>query len=34
MSVINKINDIREGWRHPNLRIRGILVTKLSKSRF
>ncbi len=29
MSVINKINDIREGWRHPNLRIRGILVTKL-----
>lgn len=29
MSVIGKINDIREGWRHPNLRIRGILVTKL-----
>lgn len=29
MSVIGKINDIREGWRHPNLRISGILVTKL-----
>jgi len=29
LSVINKINDIREGWRHPDLRIRGILVTKL-----
>lgn len=29
MSVINKINEVREGWRHPNLHIRGILVTKL-----
>jgi chromosome partitioning protein len=29
MSVIGKINDIREGWRHPQLRISGILVTKL-----
>jgi chromosome partitioning protein len=29
MSVIGKINDVREGWRHPNLRISGILVTKL-----
>jgi chromosome partitioning protein len=29
MSVISKINDIREGWRHPNLRISGILVTKM-----
>jgi chromosome partitioning protein len=29
MSVIAKINDIREGWRHPNLRIGGILVTKM-----
>jgi chromosome partitioning protein len=29
MSVINKINEVREGWRHPNLRISGILVTKL-----
>jgi len=28
MSVIGKINDIREGWRHPDLRISGILVTK------
>lgn len=31
MSVIGKINDIREGWRHPNLRISGILVTKMDK---
>lgn len=29
MSVINKINEVREGWRHPNLHIHGILVTKL-----
>ncbi len=29
MSVINKINEVREGWRHPNLHISGILVTKL-----
>jgi cellulose biosynthesis protein BcsQ len=29
MSVINKINEIRDGWRHPNLRISGILVTKM-----
>jgi chromosome partitioning protein len=29
MSVINKINEVRDGWRHPNLRISGILVTKL-----
>jgi chromosome partitioning protein len=29
MSVIEKINEIREGWRHPNLRISGILVTKM-----
>jgi len=29
MSVINKINEVREGWRHPNLRVSGILVTKL-----
>jgi chromosome partitioning protein len=29
LSVINKINDIREGWRHPNLRVSGILVTKM-----
>jgi chromosome partitioning protein len=29
LSVVNKINDIREGWRHPNLHVRGILVTKM-----
>jgi chromosome partitioning protein len=29
MSVVSKINDIREGWRHPALRISGILVTKM-----
>ena len=29
MSVISKINEIREGWRHPNLHISGILVTKM-----
>lgn len=31
MSVMSKINDIREGWRHPNLRVSGILVTKMDK---
>ncbi len=29
MSVIKKINDIRDGWRHPNLQVSGILVTKM-----
>ncbi len=29
MSVIGKINEVREGWRHPELRISGILVTKM-----
>jgi chromosome partitioning protein len=29
LSVLNKINDIREGWRHPNLPVSGILVTKM-----
>jgi chromosome partitioning protein len=29
MSVLTKINEIREGWRHPNLRVSGILVTKM-----
>ncbi len=29
MSVMSKINDIREGWRHPDLHVRGILVTKM-----
>ncbi|MCS7069955.1 MAG: ParA family protein [Anaerolinea sp.] len=28
-SVVQKINDIREGWRHPNLRVSGLLVTKM-----
>jgi cellulose biosynthesis protein BcsQ len=30
MSVIRKINDVRDGWRHPNLRISGLLVTKMN----
>lgn len=29
LSVINKIMEIREGWRQPNLRVSGILVTKM-----
>ncbi len=29
LSVISKINDIREGWRHPHLHVSGILVTKM-----
>jgi chromosome partitioning protein len=29
LSVHNKINDIREGWRHPRLHVSGILVTKM-----
>jgi chromosome partitioning protein len=29
MNVMSKINDIREGWRHPNLKISGLLVTKM-----
>src|SRR5512133_2036086 len=29
LSVVNKINDIREGWRHPDLHVNGILVTKM-----
>ncbi|MEQ8673836.1 MAG: ParA family protein [Aggregatilineales bacterium] len=29
LSVINKINDIRDGWRHPNLHVSGIIVTKM-----
>jgi chromosome partitioning protein len=29
MSVLGKINEIREGWRHPTLRVSGSLVTKL-----
>ncbi|MCI0709642.1 MAG: ParA family protein [Chloroflexi bacterium] len=30
-SVINKINDIREGWRHQALQVNGIIVTKMDK---
>jgi len=30
-SVINKIYEIREGWRHPDLRLSGIIVTKMDK---
>ncbi len=31
LSVIGKINDIREGWRHPRLHVSGILVTKMDR---
>lgn len=31
LSVIEKIAEIRDGWRHPNLRISGLLVTKMDK---
>jgi chromosome partitioning protein len=30
-SVINKIYEIREGWRHPDLRLTGIVVTKMDR---
>lgn len=30
-SVINKIYEIREGWRHPDLRLSGIVVTKFDR---
>jgi chromosome partitioning protein len=29
LSVIQKIHNIRDGWRQPNLRVSGILVTKM-----
>jgi chromosome partitioning protein len=29
-SVIHKINDIRDGWRHPALRVSGLLITKMN----
>lgn len=29
LSVLSKINDIREGWRRPELRVGGIVVTKM-----
>jgi cellulose biosynthesis protein BcsQ len=31
LSVMNKINDIKEGWRIPNLRVSSILVTKMDQ---
>ncbi len=30
-SVINKIYEIREGWRHPDLRLSGIVITKFDR---
>ena len=29
VQVRNKINDIREGWRHPDLHVAGFLLTKM-----
>jgi len=29
LSVLSKINNIREGWRRPDLRVGGVLVTKM-----
>mgnify|MGYP001800712454 CR=1 FL=1 len=29
LSVIDKINAIRDGWRVPDLRVSGVLVTKM-----
>ena len=31
LNVINKINEIRDGWRIQNLQVSGILVTKLDR---
>lgn len=31
LSVINKINDIRDGWRIPNLKVGGIVITKMDR---
>jgi chromosome partitioning protein len=31
LSVMNKISDIKEGWRIPNLRVSGILITKMDR---
>lgn len=30
LSVLSKIQDIRESWRHPQLHVEGILVTKMN----
>jgi chromosome partitioning protein len=29
LSVISKVNEIRDGWRIPNLKVGGIIVTKM-----
>ena len=31
LSVIGKINEIRNGWRIQNLRVSGLVVTKMDK---
>jgi chromosome partitioning protein len=31
MSAIAQIKDIKDGWQHPKLHIKGILVTKMDK---
>jgi chromosome partitioning protein len=31
LSAMNQIVEIRDGWERPNLRIKGILVTKMDK---
>ncbi|MEO0562917.1 MAG: ParA family protein [Chloroflexota bacterium] len=31
LSVIGKIHEIRDGWRIPNLRVNGVLVTKMDQ---
>jgi len=30
-SVVNKILDIREGWQHTNLKVSGVVVTKMDR---
>src|SRR5258708_40128681 len=29
LSLLTKVNEIREGWRHPDLHVGGILLTKM-----
>lgn len=31
MDILAKIQEIRDGWRHPNLQLSGILVTKMDR---
>ncbi len=31
LSVMKKINEVREGWRIPQLRVSGLVVTKMDK---